>query len=109
MDLGPTVNSQGTVNLFCLETGRVLKRRNFTIYPMPDRVIKKANTVGLAQGQGCVLAFRNRNKEPFDWEDEIPEDDSEFQGLLESKAAFPDISAEIPGVSLESELPTTVV
>ena len=107
--LGPTRNSQGTVKFFCLETGRVLKRRNFTIYPMPDRVIKKVNTVGLAQGQGRELAFRNRNKEPFEWEDEVPEDDSEFQGLLESKATFPDISAEIPGVSLESELPTTAV
>ena len=29
--------------------------------------------------------------------------------MLESEAAFPDISAEIPGVSLESELPITAV
>ena len=68
---------------------------------MPDHVIKKVNTVGLAQGQGRVLAFKTRNKEPFDWEGEIPDDDSEFQGLLESKAAFPDISAETPGVRSE--------
>ena len=94
--LGPTGNSQGTVKFFCLETGRVLKHRSFAIYPMPDRVIKKV-----------ITAFKNRNREPFDWEDEFPEEDSEFQGLLESKATFPDISAEIPGVCLESELPTT--
>jgi hypothetical protein len=76
---------------------------------MPDRVIKRVNTVGLAQGQGRVLAFANRNKESFDWADEVPEDDSEFQGLLDSAAPFPDISAEIPGVELASEMPVTAV
>ena len=33
----------------------------------------------------------------------------EFQGLLETKAPFPDISAKILGVSLESDLPVTAV
>jgi hypothetical protein len=38
--------------------------------------------------------------------DEVPEDDSEFQGLLEEEetAPYPDISAEPPGVELESEV-----
>ena len=33
----------------------------------------------------------------------------EFQGLLETKAPFPNISAKIPGVSLKSDLPVTAV
>ena len=35
----------------------------------------------------------------------MPEDDPEFQGLLEDEeeAAYPDISAEPPGVELKSE------
>ena len=34
----------------------------------------------------------------------VPEDDSDFQGLLEEdKAPFPDISTELPGVTLEEE------
>ena len=107
--LGPTGNSQDTVQFFCLKPGRVLKQRNFTIYPMSDRVSKRVNTICMTQDQGRVLAFTNRNKEPFSWEDEVPEDDSEFQGLLESKAHFLDISAEIPGVSLEPYLPVMAV
>jgi hypothetical protein len=37
--------------------------------------------------------------------DAVPEDDPEFQGLLENEeeAAYPDISAEPPGVELESQ------
>ncbi len=33
----------------------------------------------------------------------MPEDDPEFQGLLEEEAPFLDISVEIPGVPLEEE------
>jgi hypothetical protein len=37
--------------------------------------------------------------------DVVPEDDPEFQGLLkdDKEAAYPDISAEPPGVELKSE------
>ncbi len=43
--------------------------------------------------------------EPYEWTDTVPEDDPEFQGLLEDKeeVAYPDISAELPGVELESK------
>ena len=37
----------------------------------------------------------------------MPEDDPDFQGLLEddnSAAVYPDVSAELPGVELESEV-----
>ena len=63
---------------------------------MPDRVIKRVNTIGVGEGQGRTFRFLNRCKEPFEWTDSVPEDDPEFQGLLENEdeAPFPDISAE---------------
>ncbi len=72
---------------------------------MSDRVIKRVYTIGAREGQGRTFRFLNRRKEPFEWTDSIPEDDPEFQGLLENEdeAPFPDISAELPGVELESE------
>ena len=48
----------------------------------------------------------NRRGEPYEWTDEVPEDDPDFQGLLnenDGTAAYPDVSAELPGVELESE------
>ena len=73
--------------------------------PMPDRVIKRVNTIGVGEGQGRTFRFLNRRKEPFEWTDSVPEDDPEFQGLLENEdeAPFPDISAELPGVELDKE------
>jgi hypothetical protein len=44
--LGPTGNLQGSVKFYCINTGRVLKRRSFTAMPMPDRVIKRVNAIG---------------------------------------------------------------
>ena len=70
---------------------------------MPDRVIKRVNTIGAREKQGRDFWFLNRRKEPFEWTDEVPEDDPEFQGLLEEPAAYPDLSAaprrqrELPG------------
>ncbi len=81
--VGPMGNLQGTVKFFCLTTGRILKRRSFTPYPMPDRVIKRVNAIGLREKQGRTFRFLNRRQEPYEWTDTVPEDDPEFQGLLE--------------------------
>ncbi len=71
---------------------------------MPDRVIKQVNTIGLWGKQGHTFRFTDRLKEPCKWTDFVPEDDPNFQGLLEEdKAPFPDISAELLGVPLEEE------
>ncbi len=43
--LGPTGNLQGSVKFYCINTGRVLKRRSFTPMPMPDLVIKLVNAI----------------------------------------------------------------
>jgi hypothetical protein len=105
IDLGPTGNLQGSIKFYCLTTGRVLKRRSFTPMPMPDRVIRRVNTIGEHEGQGRTFRFLNRRKEPYEWADSVPEDDPEFQGLLENEdeAPYPDISAELPGVALAIE------
>jgi hypothetical protein len=51
------------------------------------------------------FCFLNRHREPYSWTDEVPEDDANFQGLLENEeeAVYLDISAELPGVVLETE------
>ena len=72
---------------------------------MPDRVIKPVNAIGLCEKEGQAFRFLNHRQEPYKWTDAVPEDDPEFQGLLkdDKEAAYPDISAEPPGVELKSE------
>ena len=50
--LGPTGNLQGSVKFYCLNTGRLLKRRVFTEIPMPTAVIAKVNKIGKKENQG---------------------------------------------------------
>jgi hypothetical protein len=104
--LGPTGNLQGSVKFYCIHTGRVLKRRSFTPMPMPDHVIRHVNAIGKREGQGRAFRFLNRSLEPYEWPDAVPEDDPEFQGLLdknENTAVYPDINAELPGVTLKEQ------
>ncbi len=62
------------------------------------------NTIGLRGKQGRRFRFTDRPKEPYEWTVFVPEDDPDFQWLLEEdEAPFPDISAELPGVPLEEE------
>ena len=98
ISLGPTGNLQGSVKFYCLNTGRVLKRQAFTDIPMPTDVIAKVDKIGKKENQGKEFRFLNPKKAPFDWTDEIPDDDGEFQGLLGEESQFPDISSELPGV-----------
>ena len=104
--LGPMGNLQGSVRFYCINTGWVLKRCLFTPMPMPYMVIKRVNTIGEQEGQGRTFHFLNQRKEAYEWTDKVPEDDDDFQGLLEDKeeaALYPDISAELPGVVEEEE------
>jgi hypothetical protein len=104
--LGPTGNLQGSVKFYCITTGRILKRRSFTPMLMPDHVIQRVNAIGTREKQGRTFRDLNRRGELFEWTDEVPEDDPEFQGLLEETAdtaVYPDISAELPGVLLEEQ------
>jgi hypothetical protein len=69
--------------------------------PMPDRVINQVNKIGEREEQGRTFRFLNRQKQAYEWTDEVPEEDDDFQVLLEDgveAAPYPDISAELPGV-----------
>jgi hypothetical protein len=92
-----------SVKFFCLKTGHIPKWRSFTPLPMPDRIIKRVDHIGLREKQGREFWFVDRSKERYKWTNTVPEDDPEFQGLLEVEAPFPDASVEIPGVVLEEE------
>jgi hypothetical protein len=104
--LGPIGNLQGSVKFYCINTGRVHKRRSFTQMPMLEHVIQRVNAIGKREKQGHTFRFLNRDGEPYEWTDKVPEDDPEFQGLLdetEDTAVYPDISAELPGVLLKEQ------
>jgi hypothetical protein len=110
--LGPTGNLQRSIKFYCLNTGQVLKHHLFTPMPMPDCIIKWVNTIRQCEGQGSEFRFLNQQCEPFTWTKEVPEDNPEFQGLLENEdeeAVYPDILAELPGVTLEDEEDSTHV
>ena len=51
--VGPTGNLNSTIKFFCLITGSILKRRNFTRFPMPDRIIRKKKH-GVRNGTGSI-------------------------------------------------------
>jgi hypothetical protein len=105
--VGPTGNLQGSVKFYSLDTGRIIKWRSFTPLPMPDQVIECVNALGLRKRQGRTFCFFNWHLAPFEWTDSVPEDYDKFQGLLEEEeAAFPDISAKLPGVELEADKAT---
>jgi hypothetical protein len=52
---------------------------------MPDWVIKQVDAIGERKGQGRTFRFLNQQKEPYKWMEEVPEDDTDFQGLLEDE------------------------
>jgi hypothetical protein len=83
--LGPTGNLQGSVKFYCLTTGRVLKCHSFTPMQMPDWVIKRVDAIWERKGQGRTFQFLNRQKEQYKWMDEVPKDDTDFQGLLKNE------------------------
>ena len=73
---------------------------------MPAGVIRQINAIGAREKQGCEFRFLDRRKKPYECTDKVPEDDPEFQGLLDKNqhtAVYPDINAEFPGVQLETD------
>ncbi len=62
--MGLMVNLQGMVKLFCLNTGQILEQQLVTALPMPDRVIKHVNAIGLRkkQGQAFLSSIADRNR-----------------------------------------------
>jgi hypothetical protein len=109
--LGPTGNMQGTYKFLSLKTGKIIKRRKFDEYPVPDSIVTKVNTMGRRDHSNGRLRFCDRHNQPFDWDDqnEILIEDNAVEP---EPAPFPDIPAEMPGVEKESDylnLPTTPI
>eukprot|EP00956_Cyclotella_meneghiniana_P028301 scaffold65295_cov71-Cyclotella_meneghiniana.AAC.14 len=103
--LGPSGNVQGSVVCYNLETKKIIKRRTIKPLPMPDRVIKRAISIGKAckrKRTSARLTFLNRHKEKFDWDNEDLDEPDEV-GLVEAPLETDPLLAEIPGVELESD------
>jgi hypothetical protein len=70
---------------------------------MSNQIIKRVGQIGLHKMHAWEFRFLNRFKELYGWMDIIPDDNPEFQGLLEDEAPFLNISAKFPGVPIEEE------
>ena len=58
--LGATGNRQGTHKFLDLETERVVKRKQFDEYPMPDAIKRRVEAIGIKNKNDSKLRFRNR-------------------------------------------------
>ena len=104
--LCPTGNHQGTCKFLRLKTWKVIKRRKFDELPTPDSVIQKVDARGRRDQSNGRLVFRDRNNNPYDWEEE--HDALIEDNVIEQEpepAPYPDIPAEFPGVQLERDQP----
>jgi hypothetical protein len=63
----------GTYKFLSLATGKKIKRRAFTPYPMPDSVIKKVEAYGKSTALPGVFDFAERNDILFEWNKEVDE------------------------------------
>ena len=105
--LGPTGNLQGTYKFFSLITGKKIKRRHLTRYPMPDSVITKVERYARAGPTPNTLDFADRSGVLFEWNEEIDESPEEL--IEEDYIPYPYIPAEFPGVEPERDMPTTAI
>ncbi len=97
--LGPMGNLQGTYKFLSLATGKKVKQCAFTLYPMPDSVIKKVKAYGKATALLGIFDFADRKGILFEWNEEV----DEFpEGIVkvEDVVLYPSLAAEHPGVVL---------
>jgi hypothetical protein len=102
--LGPSGNLQGTYKFLSLATGKKVKRRAFTLYPMPDSVINKVEAYGKSTALLGIFDFADRNGILFEWNEEV----DEFpKGIVkvEDLVLYPSLAAEHPGVVLGQDQP----
>jgi hypothetical protein len=105
--LGPTGNLQGTFKFFSLVTGKKIKQRKMTAYPMPNLVIKKVEQPGKAHTTPNVFDFSDRNGVLFEWKDEV---DEYLERIVEEEVVlYPALAAEIPSVVLDQDQPIPLV
>jgi hypothetical protein len=102
--LGPMGNLQGTYKFLSLATGKKVKQRAFTPYPMPDLVIKKVKAYGKSTALLDTFDFAGRNGILFEWNEEV----DEFpKGIVEIEDVnlYPSLAREHPGVVLGRDQP----
>jgi hypothetical protein len=102
--LGPTGNLQETYKFHSLVTGKKVKQRAFTPYPMLDLVIKKVEAYGKLTALLGIFDFADRNGILFEWNEEV----DEFpEGIfkVEDIILYPSLAAEHPGVVLRRDQP----
>jgi hypothetical protein len=64
-------NLQGTYKIFSLETGKKIKLRKLTAYPMPDSVIKQVEAFG--KSSSGVFDFADSNGILFEFNEVVDE------------------------------------
>jgi hypothetical protein len=69
--LGPRGNLQGTYKFFSLAMGKQVKQRAFTLFPMPDLVIRKVEVYGKSTAHPGSFNFANRKGILFEWNEEV--------------------------------------
>ena len=98
--LGPTGNFQGSYNFLNLVSGLVIKRRAFHELPAPDSIIARVTALATTSGVSSDLVFADRRRVPFSWSTTpvVPPP-------VQPMAPYPDVSTEIPGVTLARHTP----
>jgi hypothetical protein len=96
--LGPMGNMQDTYNFLNFAMGHIVNRCCFHEITAPNSVIKHVNDLATKNGVSSTLVFANWHKIPYNW----PDNDAHQDGLDPTPlATYPDIPADIPGVTLE--------
>jgi hypothetical protein len=74
---------------------------------MPESIIKKVEQFGKSNAQPNTLNFAKRNKVLFKWNDEV---DEYTEGHVDKDMVlYPSLTAEIPWVVLEQDLPIPTI
>eukprot|EP00804_Cyclotella_cryptica_P018596 CCRYP_011400-RA/>CCRYP_011400-RA protein AED:0.48 eAED:0.48 QI:0/0/0/1/1/1/2/0/290 len=102
--VGPTGNIQGLLKCFDLKTGHVVKRRTFTVLPIPNQIICKVKQWGKKSKQRRSkekLDFLNRHKQQFAW-DIAPD---KYKGRVWEVVCTEtdEHPAKLPDITLESD------
>jgi hypothetical protein len=102
--LGPTGNMQGSYRFFSLSTGRVIVRRNFTAFPMPDNIIALVDKWADRNNAKPDLTFTDRTGREYLLNNNLN------KPIVEPEPAqFPDIPAILPGIDRAHEPPDDTI
>ena len=92
---GPTSNFQGSYNSLCLKTVKRISHNQFTVFPMPESVVKQVeelSTINTQFDEG--LTFEDHDNIPIEGSDNTTEG-----------AATTGVELEIPGVEVKLGTP----